>query len=418
MKNVSKPAGMTQRDGVEALCEIAEIDPLGYKRFAHSMKKLDPAATEPGPPLAAERPESPREPPAPETAGPARAGPSDIAPEASLEEAPALRRVPDAPHPEAVRRMHAVPVRAIRIEPPVLQAVEAPPRNLGSYRKTTHVALQQIFDQHLKGSADDWQAKRSGQAVPFYSGGGGGVGVTTIMGTLARFLANQGDRILVIDGAPQSTLGFFFNGEASPAGLSSFAPESRTGQETAQRGRVDISCRPAAPVDALRAEGPEAWASRSITQLGPESDWMFVDVRPSVTERSQVRLLARGNPLVIITPDIRCVFGISRLLTQFSNLEQSLGREVMPFFLLNLFDPDVPFHVEILNRLKELLGSRLLPLFIPRSDEIPEAAAEGMTIVEFDPECAAAKSFHSLAEWLHNLTAGETVRRFGSAQFW
>jgi cellulose biosynthesis protein BcsQ len=89
----------------------------------------------------------------------------------------------------------------------------------------------------------------------------------------------------------------------------------------------------------------------------------------------------------------------------------------MPFFLLNLFDPGVPFHAEILNRLKELLGCRLLPMFIPRSDEIPEATAEGTTIVEFNPECAAAKSFHSLAAWIHNLPSGEPIERLGPAQF-
>jgi cellulose synthase operon protein YhjQ len=280
------------------------------------------------------------------------------------------------------------------------------------------MALKRIFEQHLKGPASTRQSKRSGQLVPFYSGGGGGVGVTTIMGTLARLFSNNGDRVLVIDGSPQSTLGFLFNGEASPEGLSSFAPEPLAENEANQRGRVDISCRPSAPADTLRAESTEAWAWRSITQLGVEANRVFVDVWQGVTERSQVRLLAVGNPLVIIAPDIRCVLGIDRLLTLFSAHEQALGHPVTPFFLLNLFDPGVPFHTEILNRLRELLNGRLLPMFIPRSDEIPEATAEGMTIIEFHPECAAAESFHSLAEWIHNLPSGEPIQRLGPAQFW
>jgi cellulose synthase operon protein YhjQ len=420
VSGASKFVRPTQPDGVDALCEIAEIDPSGYKRFAHSMRiKPDPVAVGTGPPATGEGQESPSEPAAMEAAEPASSGPADIGPEASPKEVvSALRRDPRARHPEAARRLQAVPAPSIRVEPPIMEDTEEPPRISGSYRKASHVALKRIFEQHLKGSSDAAQSRRSGQLIPFYSGGGGGVGVTTIMGTLARLLSGHGGRVLVVDGSPQSTLGFLFNGEASPGGLSSFAPEPLTEDEAEERGRVDISCRPSAPADSLRAETSEAWAWRSITQLGVEADLVFVDVWPGVTERSQVRLLAAGNPLVIITPDIRCVLGISQLRTLFSAQEQALGRSVMPSFLLNLFDPGVPFHVEILNRLRELLGSRLLPMFIPRSDEIPEATAEGMTIMEFHPECAAAEGFHSLAEWIHNQPSGEPIKRFGPAQFW
>jgi cellulose biosynthesis protein BcsQ len=260
--------------------------------------------------------------------------------------------------------------------------------------------IERVFGQGLKGSANGLPGSRAWQLIPFYSGGGGGVGVTTIMGTLARYLSSQGDRILLVDGAPHSTLGFFFNGVASPEGVSSFAPESPAGNEAGHLGRVDISCRPAALCDRPRGEDTDSWALQSIVQLGAEADRVFVDIGSEGSGRAQLCLLAAGNPLVVITPDVRCVPGVTRLMRLLTTQEQALERFITPSFLLNRFDPGVPFHIETLNRLAELLGDRLLTIYIPRLGEISEIAAEGMTVVDFNPASAAAESFYHLAEWI------------------
>lgn len=296
-----------------------------------------------------------------------------------------------------------------------MQALEEPTEVSRHRRDTSRTSLERIFEQNPRSSSNS-QSKRVPQLIPFYSGGGGGVGVTTIMGTLARHLSGRGDRVLLIDGEANSTLGFLFSGAPCPEGESSFAAEALPSFEAHLRGRVDIFCRPAALANNPRAENAEAWGWKAIAEMGAEVDRVFIDIWPGMTDRSESRILGSGNPLVVIAPDLRCVLGISRLTTLFATLEQSLGRSIMPCFLLNLLDLTLPFEVEMLNRLKELLGNRLIPMFIPRSGEIPEAAAEGMTIMDFNPECAAAKSFHYLAEWIENQRPVEPVNLYTTAQ--
>ena len=422
MARSSKIAPLPQPDDVEALCSTAEINSIGYKRFASAMKvQPDPSATAPGPPLGkvaseqAKAQNSSSQPPVVTIA-------ADAAPPVSAVRLVGLGPFPQ--HPWETHCFHAVsasPASAppiMRVEPRVVQTDAEPLRVFRDCRKTSRVALERVFEQNLEAYPNARQSKRVRQLIPFYSAGGGGVGVTTIMGTLARYFACQGERVLLIDGVPGSTLGFFFNGAVSPEGVSSFAPDSLTGNEAQSRGQVDISCRPASPADSLQGTDPEGWAWQSIAQLGAEADRVFVDVHQGVvvTDRSQLRLVAEGNPLVIIAPDVRCVLGIRRLMSMFKAEEPALGRSIEPSFLLNLFDSGDPFHVEILNSLRKLLGNRLLPMVIPRADEISEIAVEGMTIIDFNRESPAAESFRHLAEWIQDQPAVEPIDHFGPAQ--
>ena len=388
----SKSPRTRQPDDVEALCSIAGLNSIGYKRFAGTVTtKLDlpvkasapPEGGKARQPAAAEQSQTALRAIAAPTGGPMRLLGPGLCP---------LR--------PAAGRFHPLDSPASRTgpaEPTVSPTVAESPGIPGNSREASWAAIERVFNQGPKGSANTVQARRAWQLIPFYSGGGGGVGVTTIMGMLARCLSSQGDRILLIDGTPGSPLGFFFNGVASPEGVSSFAPESSAGNEANPRGRVDISCRPAGGPN---AEDAEAWALQSIAQLGAEADRVFVDIGAEVADRSQLCVLAAGNPLVIVAPDFRCVPGINRLMRLFTDQEQVLERYLMPSFLLNLFDPGIPFHVEILNRLGELLGDRLLPIYIPRMDEISGIAADGMTTVDFNQGSAAADSFRRLAEWI------------------
>jgi cellulose synthase operon protein YhjQ len=246
---------------------------------------------------------------------------------------------------------------------------------------------------------------------------GGGVGTTTILGTLARVLSAEGERILLVDSAPQSMLGFFFNGDPSPEGVSLFTLSEGEGSERDSGGQVRIASRPVS-AEPGRIEPADAWLWRCINQYGPEVDRILVDVSAPTTERSQQRMLASGSALVILVPDVRCVLGIARLMKMFTAQEQALGRPVNPHFLLNQFDAGVPFHVEIFDRLRQQLGSYLLPFHIPRADQIAEATAEGSTIVDFDPGCAAADAFLRLVNWVRDLPPVQPVNRFGPPQSW
>jgi cellulose biosynthesis protein BcsQ len=77
-----------------------------------------------------------------------------------------------------------------------------------------------------------------------------------------------------------------------------------------------------------------------------------------------------------------------------------MGRHLELFFVLNQFDERDGFHVELREHLQRRLGARLAPLTLRRSQEIEEALAEGMTVIDYAPESEAAADFRALAEWM------------------
>jgi cellulose biosynthesis protein BcsQ len=73
-----------------------------------------------------------------------------------------------------------------------------------------------------------------------------------------------------------------------------------------------------------------------------------------------------------------------------------------PFYLLNKFDASVAFHRDVRDRLSSALGERLLPFTIRRSDQVAEALASGLTVMDYAPNAPVVEDFKLLAQWLRN----------------
>ena len=111
----------------------------------------------------------------------------------------------------------------------------------------------------------------------------------------------------------------------------------------------------------------------------------------------QTRDLASIN-LRILVPDINSVLAVNRDLAELES-EPDSDRT---FYLLNKYDPAVRFHNDVRERLSMVLGERLLPFAIRRTDQIPEALAAGVTVVDYAPNAPVVDDLKLLAQWLRN----------------
>ncbi len=321
---------LKQEDDVAALCSFANLNPAGYRRFPGAMKIQPPA--EPGPT------------PAPQVE----------ALQAALREPPPAP-VPEAAPPESPRRS-PLPFRV----------------NTGSAPRHRS-ALDRVLGRGPRNGAEGWTRHASQTLLPFCHVAGG-TGVSTVMATLARVLSRNRQRVALVDAEPQSPLVLLFGGDPqASAGLASFVPSAASGEGAVHVVSPDASL-------PLSRQDADAWLWRDLARVGHHVEHVLVDVWPGCSEHVVERLLCDGLYLTVLVPDLRCVFGIAQLHERLAAREQMLGRAAVPYFLLNCFEERVPFHQDIRNRLKQELGDRLLPFAIPRTDEIPEAAAEGMTV--------------------------------------
>jgi cellulose biosynthesis protein BcsQ len=119
-----------------------------------------------------------------------------------------------------------------------------------------------------------------------------------------------------------------------------------------------------------------------------------------ISDSTQEYFLGEGPAIVVLMPDLRSILALGLLLKRFAALESKLGHPVSAYFLLTQFDPLLPAHEEMRQRLTEQLCSRLLPFAIRRSDRFAEALAEGGTMVDAPGWSQMAEPFFDLAKWL------------------
>jgi len=89
----------------------------------------------------------------------------------------------------------------------------------------------------------------------------------------------------------------------------------------------------------------------------------------------------------------------------FQSILDSDGKPLQPYFILNQFDHKLPLHLDVREVLVQQLGDRLLPFVIHRSPAMSEALAEGMTIVDYQPDSILVQDFVNLANWLRSISA-------------
>ncbi len=223
-----------------------------------------------------------------------------------------------------------------------------------------------------------------------FSAGSGGVGKTTVLSTVARILAGMGESLFLVYSESQRALPAYFGGQqVVPGRVRTFIPPVR------DFGHLHLYARPQNEVSAV--EDVSSWLPREVNALSSEVGRVLCEVSSVGIIERRVFELASIN-LRILVPDINSVLTVNRDLAELEPADESHRT----FYLLNKFDPTVSFHRDVRERLRAVLGDRLLPFAIRRTDLIPEALASASTIVDYAPTAPVIDDFNLFAQWLRN----------------
>jgi cellulose biosynthesis protein BcsQ len=259
--------------------------------------------------------------------------------------------------------------------------------------------LQSIFQDRARNSPANDAQPADGRMLPAGSltfvPAAGGVGVTTVVATLARIFSLRRRRVLLVDGAAPSMLPLYFGGTFETPGRWSFLT-SRDSDE----GMVSVL---ACGVE----DAGQTW--RDMREYGAGARHVLLDIWNRVDSQTQQELRAESTCLVILTPDVHSA-------VKLRNIEKTLcagTSAAAPFYLLNRFDPSLRLHQEFHRFFASQLAERLLTATIRRSDELSYALAEGVTVVDYAPDSAVAGDFYRVADWLQSRE--ESVPRANAA---
>jgi cellulose synthase operon protein YhjQ len=231
----------------------------------------------------------------------------------------------------------------------------------------------------------------------------GGVGKTSLVATLGRALSARGERVLLVDTAAFGLLPFFFGAtDQRPGVLRTFTPPGMSSDAPIQLVTIDA--------DVLGSEmlGQES-LSGEIQNYARGASRILVDL--ATASGATTRRIMRMAPLVLVpvVPDMNSVVSVSSIDAFFEHNSSPHGRPVLPYYVLNQFDPSLPLHLDVREVLREQLGERLLAFALRRAPSISEALAEGMTVLDYAPSSSLAEDFSTLAGWLKSISAPATT---------
>jgi cellulose synthase operon protein YhjQ len=225
----------------------------------------------------------------------------------------------------------------------------------------------------------------------------GGVGKTSLVATLGRALSARGERVMLVDTAAYGLLPFFFGArDQRPSVLRTFTAPGNSGDAPIQLLTMD--CENLGP-----ESGPQEQLSQEIARSGHGASRILVDL--ATASGAITRRVLRMSPTVLVPviPDMSSVVSVSAIDAFFQR--NSGQHSVLPYYVLNQFDPSLPLHLDVREVLREQLGDRLLPFSLRRAPAVSEALAEGMTVVDYAPNSTVTEDFGALAGWVKSLAA-------------
>lgn len=236
----------------------------------------------------------------------------------------------------------------------------------------------------------------------------GGVGKTSLLAALGREFSAAGEKVLLIDTAPYGLLPFYFGArDQRPGIVRTFAPaESR---DDAAVRVISLGTEELSPSDVSGKE-----IAQKLKGYATDATRILIDL--ATASKSVTNNVLKLSPIVIIpvVPDMSSVMTLGAIEFFFRRYQTVNGEQVKRYYLLNQYDESLQLHVDIRNTLYQQLGDRLLPLPFRHDEAVSEALAEGITVVDYAPDSAAALDVKSLSNWLRQVSPSAALTGRGA----
>ena len=231
----------------------------------------------------------------------------------------------------------------------------------------------------------------------------GGVGKTSLVATLGRALASQGENVVLTDTTSHGLLPVYFGvREVRPGVVATFSPPPERNAQPISMVSCDLTGKG-------NFERQQETLAEEILRNGQHNHRQLLDL--SSTSSWLVRRIADLQPTVLVpmAPDMNSVLSLLAVERLFRSITDADGRPLLPFYILNQFDATLPLHLDVREVLRRQLGDRLLRTVIRRSPAVSEALAQGMTVLDYAPDAPVSQDYLEVAAWLRSVSAPATA---------
>lgn len=236
----------------------------------------------------------------------------------------------------------------------------------------------------------------------------GGVGKTTTTINLSACLAEQGQKVLVIDVDPQgnttSGLGIDKNntentvyelmlGEAS---IDDCIYKSVMDDLDVIPSNVNLA---GAEIDLIDIDDREYILKKIVNSLKEKYDFIILDCPPSLSMLTVNAMTAANTVLVPIQCEYYALEGLSQLIRTINLVKQKLNPELeIEGVVFTMYDARTNLSLQVVENVKANLKQTVYKTIIPRNIRLAEAPSHGLPINLYDSKSAGAESYRLLAE--------------------
>jgi chromosome partitioning protein len=239
----------------------------------------------------------------------------------------------------------------------------------------------------------------------------GGVGKTTSTINLAAALAEYGRRVLIVDFDPQgaASVGVGINPHELDKTIYNLLMERSVKVEDVLRhtsvpgldllpANIDLS---AAEVQLVSEVARESILARVLRSITDSYDVVLIDCQPSLGLLTVNALTAAHGVVVPLECEFFALRGVAMLVETIEKVRDRLNpRLELDGILATKYDSRTLHSREVVARVEEAFGSRLLHTVISRTVKFPDASVAAESILAYAPTSAGAAAYRQLAREL------------------
>jgi chromosome partitioning protein len=239
----------------------------------------------------------------------------------------------------------------------------------------------------------------------------GGVGKTTTTINLAAYLAQFGQRVLVVDLDPQANATSCLG--VDKLGVSGGTYEALLGDINASsyillNERLRLSLLPSSPalagaeVELVDELARESRLRKALEPIAGKYDYVLVDCPPSLGLLTVNGLIAAMNGVIV---PVQCEYLALEGLGQLTQTIERVRSLLFPGLtvrgvLLTMFDSRTNLSTDVVTEVNKHFPDQVFKSIIPRSIRLAEAPSYGLPISAYAPTSVGAVAYETLAKEL------------------
>ena len=236
----------------------------------------------------------------------------------------------------------------------------------------------------------------------------GGVGKTTTTINLSACLAEQGQKVLVIDVDPQgnTTSGLGIDKDAAEntiyelfidvCSLDECITDSIVENLKVIPSNINLS---GAEIELISEENKEFLLKNKIDTIRNDYDFILIDCPPSLNLLTINAMTAADTVLVPIQCEYYALEGLSQLIHTIDLIKERLNPNLeMEGIVFTMYDARTNLSNQVVANVKENLNRKIYNTIIPRNVRLAEAPSYGMPIIMYDSKSSGAEAYRILAE--------------------